>query len=409
MNSDELGKKIQLLRKKRGLTQEAVEKTLEFPQKAMSRIEAGLRFPTTLELAKLAQLFQISVGDFFQDEEIQENPLVAFYRLAQGLEIDSSIRQEVDLCVQLCKEGASLENTLGYHQRQRVALYQVENPKTKSMAICQGEQIAKEERKRLNRGNLPIQDIEGLLSTQGIWCADTLLPKQMSGLFLHSPSIGGMVILVNSSHVLARKRFSYAHEYAHALFDASQHILISDSSNSSEFIEIRANAFAAAFLMPGDGVLEVLYSIHKGHASRLTASIFDVSTQGVIEAEERKIAKNQKLTPQDVALIAYRFGVSYQAAAHRLLSLGHVSKEEREKLLEQESSGKEYLALLYLDHFEKIERQSPLQRELRTHISHLVIEAYRQGKISRGRVIEFSKLLKLPAKELLDLASIDYE
>ena len=207
-----LGKNIQKIRERRGLTQEKIEESLQFPENSMSQIEAGIRLPTTLEFTKLAQLFQVSVADFFIDKETQNTPLTIFYRIALGLDENCKNNEEVDYCLQLCKEGVFLENLLHYPQRQRLLLYAFEYLKTDPWTLCQSEQAFKEERKE-----------------------------------------------------------------------------------------------------------------------------------------------------------------------------------------------KEYLSHLYLDDFEKL---PPLQ-ELRSHIGLLVLEAYRQGKISRGRVIELSSLLKLPAKELLSLTNIE--
>lgn len=408
MDKNELGKKIQQERKKRGLTQEKVEKRIGLPQKAMTRIEAGERAPSTLELAKLAELFHIPIGDFLNGEAVNEDPLIALHRAAPGLEKDPAIREEVNRCVRLCSEGISLEKLLDQPTRQRVLFSAFEKPSTPIEAIRQGEQAAKEERRRLGMGNIPIRDIIELLTSQGIWCASTNLPSEMSGLFLYSSSVG-MVILVNATQVSARQRFSYAHEYAHALFDADHQVLVSNSANSSELLEKRANSFAAAFLMPEEGIAEIMYFLNKGLASRTSFSIFDVSTQGVIETDKRQSAKNQKISPQDAAFIAYRFGTSYQATVYRLHSLRYLSQIEREDLLEQEGKGKDYLRLLGLEDAEQNGKSATLQRELRVYISRLVIEAYRQEKISRGRVIELSKLLNLPPQDLLELANIDNE
>lgn len=408
MNEKELGKKIQQERKKRGLTQEKVEKRLGFPQKAMTRIEAGERTPSTLELAKLAELFHMPIGDFLKEEIIDEDPLITLHRAAPGLEQDPAIQEEVNRCVHLCKEGISLERLLEQPSRQRVLFSPFEKPNTPLEAIRQGEQAAKEERRRLGIGSIPISNIVELLSSQGIWCAATHLPHEMSGLFLYRSSVG-MVILVNASHSSSRQKFSYAHEYAHALFDANHPVLISDTLNSSEFIEKRANSFAAAFLMPEEGISEIMNSLNKGHVGRIPFSIFDVSTQGIIEAEDRQLTRNQKLSPQDTAFIAHRFGVSYQAAVYRLHSLRYLSQKAREELLEEESKGRDYLRLLGLEDSEQSDKSLSLQRELRTYISRLVIEAYRQEKISRGRVIELSKLLNLSPQDLMDLADTGNE
>ncbi len=405
MNEKELGKKIQQERKKRGLTQEKVEKRINLPQKAMTRIEAGERAPTTLELSKLAELFHMSIGDFFKDA-IDEDPLIALHRAAPGLEKNPGIQEEVNRCVHLCKEGIFLEKLLEQPPRQHVHYSPFETPSTLMDAIRQGEQAAKDERRRLGMESIPIRNLVELLASQGIWCAATHLPSEMSGLFLYHSSVG-RIILINSTHASSRQRFSYAHEYAHALFDANQSVLISDAKNSSELIEKRANAFAAAFLMPEEGIARVMYSLNKGLPGRASYSIFDVSTQEMIETEERQVAKNQKLSPQDAAFIAHRFGVSYQAAVYRLHSLRYLSQKEREELLDEESKGRDYLRLFGLEDSQQGDKTIFFQRELKAYIARLVIEAYRQEKISRGRVVELSKLLNLPPQQLLELADLD--
>lgn len=399
-----LGKKIQTERKKRSLTQEMVEKSLGLPQKAMTRIESGERNPSTLELAKLSELFHVPIAEFFKVDECDEDPLIALLRIAPGLEQDPAIQEEVNRCVLLCKEAIFLEKLLEQPSRPCVTFSSFENPSTLTEAIRQGDQVAKEERKRLGLGSIPIGEIFELLTSQGIWCAATPLPPEMSGLFIYHSSIG-RVILVNLLHSKARQIFSCAHEYGHALFDTDHQVLVSNSQNSSGLAEKRANSFAASFLMPEEGIQELMAYLNKGYHSRNPSSIYDVSTQGVIENEERRLAKNQKLSPQDIAIIANRFGVSYQAAVYRLHSLRYLTQMEREELLGEESKGRDYLHLLDLEDLEQMGQKHSNQRELRTYISRLVIEAYRQEKISRGRVIELSKLLKLPPQKLIELAN----
>lgn len=397
----DIGKKIRQLRETRGMTQEKVEKRLNLPQKALTRIESGERLPSTVELVQLAEVFHISAGDFFK--ETIDDPCVALFRAAPGLEKNEAVQEEVNSYMHLCKEGAFLEKLLDLPPRQELTFSSSKAPTTSVEAIKQGERTAKEERRRLGIGNMAIGNIEELINLQGIWCAATCLPSEISGLFLYHTSIG-RVILINDMHTSARKRFSFAHEYAHALFDTHQVVHISITTNAAELVEKRANAFAAAFLMPEEGIAETMRSLNKGAPSRTPFAIFDVSTEQVIEAEERQIAKAQKISTQDVAIVAHRFGVSYQAAIYRLHSLQYLSLQSREELLAQENQGKEYLRMLGLESLDQIDKGLTHQRELRVYISRLVIEAYRQEKISRGRLIELSYLLKLPAQKLLDLA-----
>ena len=51
-----------------------------------------------------------------------------------------------------------------------------------------------------------------------------------------------------------RRRFSIAHEYAHVLLDRELKAILSHARDRSSWMEVRANAFAASFLMPAEGV-----------------------------------------------------------------------------------------------------------------------------------------------------------
>ncbi|MSQ51890.1 MAG: ImmA/IrrE family metallo-endopeptidase [Betaproteobacteria bacterium] len=136
------------------------------------------------------------------------------------------------------------------------------------------------------------------------WVGDSTFRARFISKFPDQASVG-LVILVNDSHARARRRFSYAHEYAHALFDRTRPVTLTSADNAAELIEKRANVFAAAFLLPREGVIEV---------------------------------------------------------------------------------------------------NSHVDRELRTQVTRLAIEAYRREEISRGRLLDLGKQLGIPGPKLVALA-----
>ena len=189
----------------------------------------------------------------------------------------------------------------------------------------------------------------------------------------------------------------------HALLDRDRNIAISSASNSSELVERRANAFAAAFLMPRNGVYEALRRLDKGLPSRQEHTVFDVASGGHIDAEFRSPARSQRINYKDIAMLAHRFGVSYQAALYRLKSLRHISHAAvRGVSWNSEEFGRQLLRELSMAG--NVEEPEHRDRELRSEIAHLAIEAYRREEISRGRVLELSKMLGMKADVLLRLA-----
>ena len=101
-------------------------------------------------------------------------------------------------------------------------------------------------------------------------------------------------------------------------------------------------------------------------------------------------------------MLAHRFAVSYQAALYRLKSLGHISHAQSRELLEQEAFGRQLLQELSM--VGDVEESEPRDRELRSEIARIAIEAYRRREISRGRVLELSKTLGMKGDVLLRLA-----
>ena len=285
--------------------------------------------------------------------------------------------------------------------------YDLRDPQMTMEAVEQGQAVAEQERQRLGLGQNPVPDVADVISEQGIWASGADLPQEMSGLFLRHSSIG-MVILVNFHHARARKRFSYAHEYAHALLDRSCDITVSTTRNRSDLVEVRANAFAAAFLLPEDGLWSFLDVRQKAGPSRQEEVVYDLlgeetGSPSHVKAQKRVAPGSQTVTYQDVAALAHHFRVSYQAACYRLKGLGAVNKDQLERLLRQEEIGLDYLRLLRL--FEDLEgRDERGDRKLDSQIVSLAVEAFRREDISKGYLRDLSKLLEIPASKLIALA-----
>lgn len=409
-----LGRRLREARENRRLTQEQAAQAIGTARTALVHIEAGKRSLSTLELSQLAKLYHRSVADFFAEEGApptrEEDPLVILHRLPPELLDNPEISRQVSRCVELCSIGIDLERTLGVEGPVSLPTYDLKPPTRPSEATRQGERIAEEERRRLGLGYGPIADMSDLITTQGLWAFGVRgLPTEMSGIFLTHSTIG-MVILVNYDHPRARKRFSYAHEFAHALLDRkTTSAIVSRSQNSQEFLERRANAFAAAFLMPADGVRWFFEEVlEKGGPSRRYRVTFSSAGEEPSEAEERAIPGSQLITYQDVVAFAHHFGVSYPAAVYRLRDIGYLNAEEKANLLEKSNLAARLLRAM--DDFEDCDedeaspRARKPDRELVSQIVRLAIEAYRREEVSQGWLRDLSDKLEMPADELIELA-----
>jgi Zn-dependent peptidase ImmA (M78 family)/transcriptional regulator with XRE-family HTH domain len=405
-----LGARLRDARTNRGITQEIAADAIGVPRTAIVQMESGNRSVSTMELARLAELYGRQISDFFSKSSIpayeEEDILLALHRTSDAFRDHPEAERKIAQCVDICREGVDLEKLLGNKIKTAPPFYgDFPEPRNVIEAVRQGSAVAAEERKRLGLGDMPIPAIADLISNQGIWAAGADLPDEMSGLFLRHSSIG-MVIIVNRNHSRPRRRFSFAHEYAHALMDRNRSAIVSTAGNSKDHLETRANAFAA-FLLPEGGVRSFLASLDKGAKVRQTQAVYDVANDNNLEGQTRVPAGSQKIVYQDVASLARHFEVSYQAALYRLQALDFISQAERETLMEQLELGNRYLNVLKFTECTdtaKESEESVADRELVSQVVYNAIEAYRREEISKGRLLDISKKLAIPGNLLLELA-----
>ena len=405
IDAAQLGKRLRGVREGRGLSQQAAAEALGLPRTAVTNMESGSRAVSTLELTRLAEIYGYPAGFFLaaNEEPEAEELCVVLQRALPEMEHAPGFASAVRRLLDLYCEGAALRRMLDRTMERTVPSYAMRMTDA-GAAIRQGETVAQEERRRLGLGNAPIGNIAECIAGRGIWTAAAELPDGLSGLFVNHPAVG-LAILVNRRHWPVRRRFSYAHEYAHALFDRDQPVTATRRENASALMEKRANAFAAAFLMPPGGVAEQLAQIGKGQPSRQVESLFDAANNARVETDIRARPGSQTIAYQDVAVLARHFGVSFEAAVWRLQNLRHIGAKARAALIGQKDSGKKYIEVLGFR--ELLAEGAPpeaSERELRSQLLRLAIEAFRQEEISRGRLLEIGKKLAIGRDQLIELA-----
>lgn len=399
-----IGRRIREARERRDISQQKVANALGIPRTAVTNIESGTRAVSTLELSKLGAVLNISPAAFFDGSGVSDLAIVRARALSEATD-SPEFGLVIDRMIDLCSEGAELRRLLDQEVPASLPNY-AHRIANAGDAVRQGEARAREERRRLGLGNAPVGNLPEVMGDQGIWVASAArnFPSNVSGLFLNHPTIG-MAVLINGSHDRVRRRFSYAHEYGHALFDRQEELRLTQNLNSNELVEKRANAFAASFLMPASGVLDQLRLLGKGQPSRQTQVVYSVATDSNDDAEIRPRSGSQLITFQDVALLARHFGVSYDAMTWRLRNLDQTDMPATTALLDRRDDGRRYLRMLRLPDLLEGEAASDEQeQELRSQLVRLAIEAYRREEVSQGRLREIGRKVNLRATELLELA-----
>jgi transcriptional regulator with XRE-family HTH domain len=401
----QLGPRLRDAREKRGLSQQAVADALGLPRTAVTNIEAGSRSLSTTELMKLADLYDRSAASFLEDETAMvDDAYVILLRAMEPTSNGPMFSKAIDHVLDLCRAGAALRALLGQSIDEPLPDYAI-RVTSAGDAIRQGDFVAQEERRRLGLGDAPIGNIASLISGQGIWAASCVLPDDMSGLFLHDRR-AGLAIIVNASdrHAAVRRRFSYGHEFGHALFDRAESYRLTRHSNAGEMVEKRANAFAASFLMPKGGIEDQLRQLDKGKPSRQAQIVYDVAGDAPSESEVRPRAGSQTITWQDVGSIARHFGVSYETVVWRLKNLNYLGPTETDALLAQKGNRLRLEDILKLRTDDIVRPPDTRDRELRDQVVRLAIEAFRREEISQGRLRELAGKLNIRASDLIELA-----
>jgi Zn-dependent peptidase ImmA (M78 family)/transcriptional regulator with XRE-family HTH domain len=406
VSPQEMGRRLRAARESCGLTQEDVARRLGVSRPTVAQIELGNRAITTIELDKLAYLFGRDIQEFLAEDFEEEDALAVLFRAEPDIAHHEDVADRLRSCIALGREVTNLEVLLGIDRELAGAVsYQVSAPRSRWDAIQQGERAAEQERRRLGLGWAPCPPLPELLETQGVRTGIVDLPEEISGITISNQRVG-LFIVANRQHAPARRRFSFAHEYAHVLFDRRMKGIVTRASDRDELIEVRANAFAAAFLMPPEGIRQFVNALGKGQPSRAIAQVFDEA--GAVQAEGRAAPGSQDIQLYDVAHLAHYFGVSRLAALFRLRNLKLLTQVELDELRSADETGfgLELARLLNLPDAEDSEDAD----RFRHRVLGLAMEALRRELISLAKFAGVATLLGMQKEgitQLLDRSGLD--
>jgi Zn-dependent peptidase ImmA (M78 family)/transcriptional regulator with XRE-family HTH domain len=396
VTQQELGRRIRAAREANRMTQDEVASRLGLSRSAVVQIEAGNRSVSSLELDRIAYLFGRDIREFVATSFEEEDTLGALFRAQPDVADQPEVVEKLREFMALGRELTNLERLVGIDRDiTTVATYPLPVPRSRWEAIQQGDRLADAERRRLGLGVAPLPDLAELLETQGIRTAIVDLPEDVSGLTLSDRSVG-LFVVANRIHHHLRRRFSFAHEYAHVVADRARFGVVSRASERDDLVEVRANSFAASFLMPEEGVRNFVATLGKGKPSRSYAELFDEG--GALSVEGRAEPGSQTVQLYDVVQMAHHFGVSRISALYRLRNLRLVTAQELDRLkaLDESGKGRQIANLLGLpepDH-------EAVRNEFRHRFLGLALEAYRRDEISRGKLEELAAMVALARADL---------
>ncbi len=380
-----LAERLKSARVSSGHTQQQVADALGLPRTAIVQIEAANRAVSSLELGHLARLYDRDAVEFLAADEFVKDPIGALFRATPELAEAQRLNRELRRCVHFARMASDLEKLVGRAvARSLPVAFDLALAADRWGAIQQGRYLAEQERNRLNLGSSPVWEIAEIIRSQGVRVSELRMPDEVSGLYFHGPDMG-QVIVVNKRHSRARRLFSYAHEYCHLLVDRERIGKISRHQNRKDLAEVRANAFAAHFLMPAAGVHAFLASLGKSNPTRKVQAALVTNDLAEMPAYGRKPAERSELQVHDIVLIAHHFGVSYEAALYQLLNLRLVSRERFELLRGERQAAGEIAKVLRISNWDEDAHWSFTEQ-----IMQLGFEAWSQGEISRNKLLEIA-------------------
>lgn len=249
----EIGNRIRVVREQVSMNVSTVADALSVTEATVLALEDGQLDPIPGDyILIVSKLLETDFRYFIStDLDETENRTRQVFRSLEAPNANDAfaIRRFVSLCV----SERDLETMLSVDRRSLPPQYpkQVDSSRLHKE---QGPIAARQERDRLGLGTLPIQNIFQLIHLQGIRLfRHRLEDAKLSGVTVVHP-LADVCMLINYDEDLYRQFFSAAHEYAHVLFDRDElnqsGCVLSYKYSNEELLELRANRFAAEFLLP---------------------------------------------------------------------------------------------------------------------------------------------------------------
>lgn len=249
-------------------TQGDVAAALGVSSTMVSYWESGSRTPNDRQLTALARLYRRQLRDLLLGNDADEQVLdLAGLMLRSEGQIDQTAVLGIHEFIRFLDLHNELSELLDVSVRGMT-----ESPFVNRSDFKKQEDVrrkAEDVRSHLRLGVGPISDVDVICQMLGVTLyrapMGSDLSRSPSGAFLKHPDIG-FSILVNLDMTPGRRRFTVAHELAHALFHSdSDSCVISHGRGSRERF---ADAFAGEFLMPAEGVRRFME--HAGLPSTIT-------------------------------------------------------------------------------------------------------------------------------------------
>jgi Zn-dependent peptidase ImmA (M78 family)/transcriptional regulator with XRE-family HTH domain len=369
----ELGLRIQALRKHRKLTQEQLAKSLGVGSaQIISQIESGNRALKARELSQLADFFKVAPMALMTGNSFEAQPRVSWRDDGRN---DRTQRPENEqLFIRRCKNYALIESLAGVGSAVQLPSLPL---RLNQSTFEDVEDWAERTEGMLRLGDTPAMSLKNAL--ENTWGIKIFFTNLRGGSAATAKGEFGGAILLATEEPPCRQRFSLAHELFHLLtWDSVCELGRGLSEDEEGRNETLAEVFASRLLLPANSLKPIL----------------------------RKLRASKPVLWIDLIQQARELGVSTLALLWRLYNLKHIPKSVIDDF-------KEKPALAELDRRFK-HKPEPSISDLPLRYVHLAFRCHMEGKISTAKMAELMEttvgaLPRVLAEYELDLDADAYE
>lgn len=341
-----------------GSTQHALAQAINLDPSALSKALSGKRNFKPVEVALISEALGVPVQVLLADPEQEPAPVSIAVRVQPDR--NPAVREALVRAEQILE----LDRLLRSAGFEAPAMPRVARP-SRGQSYQQGELLAERARGHLGVGDADLPTEIGPLASAiedelNIDVAIESLPPGLDGLAITRPQF--RLIMVSSAIPAHRQRYTLAHELGHVLAGDGNEVIDENITASRTNEETRANAFAAAFLMPATAIR----SAFKGGVSPTETLIADLLS---------------------------RYRVSLDALAFRLHNVGVINATGRDIVRRMAS------ARIGLRQGRATDLQARYERRLPGGVLSRAVEAYVMGRIS---IRPIADLVQIDADTLLE-------
>jgi Zn-dependent peptidase ImmA (M78 family)/DNA-binding XRE family transcriptional regulator len=363
-----LGANIIHARKRAGLTQAVLAEAAGLSRPTLVAVEAGQRRPNEAQLAAIARATNSSIRDLLSLGPPDAGLSVRFRALRGAERFENAIAALEDYGRRYARLEELANDRIVRREPPVFSLERIKNIERTA------DELAATERLRLGLGDGPLPDLRIVFEEDAglrIFGLDELRQTRVSGIFAYSQEYGPLIGF-NVAHDPRRIRWTFCHEYSHYLtarFEPEVTVDHDSTPGRRDRNEVFADAFAARFLMPANGL-----------SRRFSEMLSDAGGE---------------LRVAHLLLLSKFFQVSFQALTQRLEEIGRIGRGTYEMLRARGFKAREAEDMLGISRYE-----GPVDR-LPFRYVFLVTTLYAQGLLSEGDVGAFLHTSRLEARAIL--------